>query len=88
MLTSVQELELSGLTINSVTLELSLNKTKTQKAVSEHQNLLNNPQTLILELARLIGLFTSTIQAVLPARLNCRFLRTQKISLLSENFLI
>ena len=34
-----------GLTINSVTIELSLNKTKIQKAVSEYQNLLNNPQT-------------------------------------------
>ena len=33
-----------GLTISSVTLEFSLNKTTTQKVVSECQNLLNNPQ--------------------------------------------
>ena len=44
VLTPVQEIEFLGLTINSVTLELSLNKTKTQKVVSERQNLLNNPQ--------------------------------------------
>ena len=56
-----------------------------QKVVSECQNLLNNPQTSILDLTRLIGLLTSTIYAVLPARLNCRFLQIQQISSLSEN---
>ena len=85
VLTSVQEIEFLGLKINSVTLELSLNKTKTQKVVPECQNLLNNPQTSILELTWLIGLLTSTIQAVLPARLSCRFLEIQQISSLSES---
>ena len=74
-----------GLTINSVTLELSLNKTKIQKVVSECKNLLNNPQMSILELTRLIGLLTSIFQAVLPARLNSRFLQIQQILSLSEN---
>ena len=73
-----------GPTINSVTLELSLNKTKILKVVSECQNLLKNPQTSILELTRLIGLLTSINQAVLPARLNCRFLQIQQIYSLSE----
>ena len=54
-LTPVQEIEFLGLTRNSATIELSLNKTKIQKVVSEYQNLLNNPQTSILELTRLIG---------------------------------
>ena len=85
VLTPVQEIEFLRLTINSVTLELSLNKTKIQKVVSECQNLLNNPQTTILELTRLIGLLGSTIQVVLQARLNCRFLQMQQISYLSEN---
>ena len=84
-LTSMQEIEFLDLKINSATLELSLNKTKIHKVVSGCQNLLNNPQTSILELTRLIGLLTSTIQAVLPARLNCRFLQIQQISYLSEN---
>ena len=56
VLTPVQEIEFLGLTINSVTLELSLNKTKIQKVVSECQSLLNNPQTSVLELKRLLGL--------------------------------
>ena len=85
VLTPVQEIEFLGLTINSVTLELSLNKTKIQKVVSECQNLLNNIQTSILELTRLIGLLTPTIQAVLPARLNCCFLQMQQISSLLES---
>ena len=85
VLTSVQEIEFLGLKINFVTLELSLNKTKIKKVVPECQNLLNNPQTSILELTRLIGLLTSTIQAVLPARLSCRFLQIQQISSLSES---
>ena len=85
MLTPVQEIEFLGLTINSLTLELSSNKTKIQKVVSKCQNLLNNPQASILELTRLIGLLTLTIQAVLPVRLNCRFLQIQQISSLLEN---
>ena len=47
--------------------------------------LVKQSATSILELTRLIGLLTSTIQAVLPARLNRRFLQIQQISLLSEN---
>ena len=39
-LTPVQEIEFLSLTINSVSLELSLNKTKIQKVVLECQNLL------------------------------------------------
>ena len=78
----MQEIEFLGLKINSVTLELPLNKTKIHKVASECQNLLNNPQTLILDLTRLIGLLT--IQAVSPARLNCRFLQIEHISSLLE----
>ena len=59
---------------------------KNAKSSSKRQNLLNNPRTSILELTKLIDLLTSTIQAVLPARLNYRFLQMPKISSLTENF--
>ena len=85
VLTPLQEIEFLGLGINSVTLELSLNKTKIQKVVSECQNLLSNLQTSILELRKLIGLLTSIIQADVPARLHCCFLQMQQISSLTEN---
>ena len=48
-------------------------------------NLLTKPETSILELTRVIGLLTSTIQAVLPARLQCRYLKLQQISSLKES---
>ena len=85
VLTPLQEIEFLDLRNNSITLELSLNKMKIQEVTSECQNLLNNPQTSILELTKLIGLLTSTIEAVLPAGLNCRFLQMQQISSLLEN---
>ena len=37
-----------------------------------------------LELTRVIGLLTSTIQAILPARLQCRYLQLRQISYLKE----
>ena len=74
MLTPVQEIEFLGLAMNCVTQELSLNKTKIQKVVSECHNLLNNPQTSILELTKLTDLLTSITEAVLQVRLNYRFL--------------
>ena len=85
MLTPLQEIEFLDLRNNSTTLELSLNKMEIQEVASECQNLLNNPQTSILELTKLIGLLTSTIEAVLPAGLNGRFLQMQQISSLLEN---
>ena len=79
------EIEFLGLTINSVTLKLFSNKTKILQVVSKCQNLLNSPQTSVLKLTKLIGLLTSTIPTVLPARLSCHFLQMQRISSLSEN---
>ena len=67
---------------------ISLNKTKMQKVISECQNLLNNPQTSILELTKLIGLLTSAIQTDLPSRLNCRLLQMHNYHLYPKTFLI
>ena len=85
VLTPMQEIEFLGLTINSVALEISLNRTKIQKVVSECQNLLNHPQTSILELIRLIGLVERNYSSSFTTRLNCRFLQMQQISSLTEN---
>ena len=85
VLTPVQEIEFLGLKINSVNLEISLTEEKIQKVKTKCQNLLTEPETSILELTRVIGLLTSTIQAVLPARLQCRYLQLQQISSLKES---
>ena len=72
VLTLVQKIEFLGLKVNSVNLEISLTDEKVQKVKTKCQNLLTEPATSILELTRVIGLLTSTIQAVLLARLQCR----------------
>ena len=73
MLTPVQEIEFLGLTINSVTLEISLKKTKIQKVVSECQNLLNYPQTSILELIKLTGLVDHNYSSSLTRKAELSF---------------
>ena len=85
VLTPVQEIEFLGLKINSINLEISLTEEKIQKVKTKCQNLLTEQETSILELTRVIGLLTSTIQPVLPARLQCRYLQLQQISSLKES---
>ena len=85
VVTSVQENKFLVLKINSVNLEISLTEEKIQKVKIKCQNLLTEPATLILELTRVTGSLTSTIQAVLPARLQCRYLQLQQISPLKES---
>ena len=70
VLKPVQEIEFSGLKITSVNLETSPIEEKTQNVKTKCQNLLTVPKTLILELTKVIGMFTSTIAAVLPVNFN------------------
>ena len=85
VLTPVQEIEFLGLKINSVNLEISLTEEKIQKVKTKCQNLLTEPAPSIAELTTAIGLLTSTIQAVLPARLQCWYLQLQQLSSLKES---
>ena len=85
VLTPVLEIEYLGLKINSVNPEPSPTEEKIQNAKTKCQNLLTEPKALILELTKVIGLLTSTVQEVLPARLQCRYPQLQKISSLKES---
>ena len=87
ILRPVQEIKYVGLKINSVSLDISLTEEKIQKVKTKCQNLLTEPETSILELAQVIGLLASTIQAVLPARLQCQYLQLQQISSLKGSHL-
>ena len=75
-----QIIEFLGMIINTKEMLLSLPEKKIQKIQNKCQNLLKKQRVSILELTKLIGHLTSTIQAVLPAKLNCRFLQHQQIS--------
>ena len=60
--------------------KVSLTEEKIQKVKTKCQNLLTKPSTSILELTKVIDLLTLTIQAVLPARLQCWFFDKQVIT--------
>ena len=85
VLTPVQEIKFWGLKINSVNLEIPLTEQKLQKVKPKCQSLLTERETSILEITRVIDFLTSTIQALLPARLQCRYLQLQQISSLKES---
>ena len=63
---------------------LALIEEKMKKVILKCQNLLSHPQTTVLELRKLIGLMSSTVQAVLPARLQLRYLQQQQIQSLNQ----
>ena len=75
----VQVIEFLGLKINSQDLTLCLPQEKVEKIINQCQTLLGNPQTTVMDLTSLIGLLSFTAQAVLPGRLQMRYLQQQQI---------
>ena len=49
------------------------------------QDIYQNAETTVLELTKVLGQLKSTILAVLPAKLHCRFLQQQQIQVLKKN---
>ena len=82
VLTPTQRIEFLGVTVDSLIMTLSLPKKKVSKVQKQCQELLQKTQVSILELTKLIGLLSSTIQAVLPAQINFRYLQQQQIQAL------
>ena len=58
---------------------LSLTPEKVQKVVKTWHNLLGRHSTTLLELTRVIGLLSSTLQAVEHPKIQLRFLQQQQI---------
>ena len=73
-----QSLVFLGFLINTVSMEIKLPKEKVSQAVQEAQKLLQAQQTSARQLAHLIGLFSSTLPAILPAPLHYRGLQLLK----------
>ena len=63
-----QQIEFLGLKIDTHTMTLALTEEKMEKLILKCQNLFSHPQTTVLELTKLIGLMSSTVQAVLLAK--------------------
>ena len=74
VLTPTQRIEFLSVTVDSLIMTMSLPEKKVSKVQRQSLKLLQKTQVLILELTKLIGLLSSTIQAVLRAQISFRFL--------------
>ena len=64
---------------------ISLPQKKLQSIKLMFQDMYQNPETTALELTKVLGHMTSTILAILPAKLHCRFPQQQQIQALKKN---
>ena len=71
-----------GFLVNTTTMQLSLPKEKVAQTVREAQKLSRSGSATARQLAHLIGLFTATLPAVLPAPLHYRGLQELKHAIL------
>ena len=79
-----QEMEFLGMVTNFKEMTMSLPEEKLQKVQLQCLDLYQSPQVSILQLKKGLEHLLSTIQTVLPARLNSRFLQQQQIQALKE----
>ena len=74
-----------GMIVNLKEMTISLPQKKLHSIKQVCQDLYQNPETTVLELTKVLGHLTSTISAILPAKLHCRFLQQQQIQALKKN---
>ena len=79
-----QKMEFLGLIIDSQNLSLSLTEQKLQKVKNCCVEMYKATKVSILELTKLLGLLCSTVQAVLPAQLQLRYLQQLQIRTLQQ----
>ena len=84
VLIPTQKIEFLGLIIDSVELTLSLTQEKLDKINQLCLRMNKAPQVSVLELTKLIGLLNSTAQAVLPAKIQLRYLQQAQIQALNQ----
>ena len=78
VLTPTHKVDFLKLTVDSLIMTLSLPEKKMSKVQKQRLKLLQKTQVSILELTNLMGLLSSTIQAVLPGKINLRYLQQQQ----------
>ena len=85
VLEPTQEIEFLSMIVNSKTLTLSFSQEKVPKIKSQCLEVYRAQEITLLERTRLLGALTSTIQAILPARLQFRYLQHQQIETLKRS---
>ena len=83
-LTPVKEIKFLGLVMNSVNMTLALPLENTLDIQNKYMQLIALPKTLIMELTKLLRKLSFTAQAVLPGRVQCRYLQQQQIQAVGE----
>ena len=79
-------MEFLGLTVNSKTMTLALTEEKVKKIIKQCLDLSSRPQIRVLDLTKMLGTLSSTIQEVLPARL--QIATTTNCSLMENRVLL
>ena len=79
-----QEIEFLGLIVNSQTMTLPLPKENIVEIKNQCLSFYKASEVSLLDLTKLMGILSSTIQAVIPARLQFRFLQQQQILSLKQ----
>ena len=79
----VQTIEYLGLVINSIQMTLSLTEEKVKEILQECKIIFSMEQVTVLQLTQLVDLLSSTLEAVLPAQIQCHYLQLQQVSALN-----
>ena len=80
----VKVLEFLGLNINTQEMKLSLTQEKVDKILCCCRKAIKAKTVSILDLTKLVGTLSSTVQAVMPARLQFRYLQQDQIQALKR----
>ena len=84
ILVPIQQIEFLGLEIDSVEMKLFFSQRKVEAIVQMSQNAMEG-SLILRDLTKLLGKLTPTIQAILPAKLQIRFLQQMQMQALRIN---
>lgn len=74
----MKQIELPGLVVDREKINLALPEKKLKHVSQQCQEILTHQKTSVLNLPKLIGLLSSTVQAILPARIQFRYLQQEQ----------
>ena len=80
----VKQIELLGLVIDTEKMTLTLSEKKLKYVSQRCQEIFAQPKISVLNLAKFIGLLSSTVKATLPARTQFRYLQQEQILALQK----
>ena len=82
----MKQSEFLGLQIYKEERTLSLSEEKLNYIIQQCQEVYSQPRTLVLNMAKLIGLLTLMVQAVLKGKIQFRFLQQEQIFSLKKHW--